>query len=64
MNIKDLFHFNIPFLRIKLDNGKEENISEKENYSSVNSLEELPKDIKNEWNQEYEMIYLSYVLEK
>lgn len=64
MNIKDLFHFNYPLLRIRLDNEKEEKISENENNVVISLWEESQEDTKNEWHQEYEMIYLSYLLER
>ena len=64
MNIKDLFNLNYPLFRIRLDNEKEENVSENENNVIASLSEESQGDIKNEWHQEYEMIYLSYLLER
>lgn len=64
MNIKDLFHFHYPLFRIRLDNEKEENISENENNVIASLGEESQEDTKNEWHQEYEIIYLSYLLER
>ena len=64
MNIKDLFHFNYPLFRIRLDNEKEESISENKNNVMTGLGEESKEDTKNEWHQEYEMIYLSYLLER
>jgi hypothetical protein len=64
MNIKDLFHLNYPLFRIRLDNEKEESISENKNNVMAGLGEESKEDTKNEWHQEYEMIYLSYLLER
>ena len=64
MNLKEIFHFNNILHKIKLDHS--------EKGCSVNLAEELNMEEKrdddkfycSEWNQEYELIYLSYVLEK
>jgi hypothetical protein len=64
MNIKDLFHLSYPLFRIRLDNEKEESISENKNNVMTGLGEESKEDTKNEWHQEYEMIYLSYLLER
>jgi len=64
MTFKEIFHFNNLLHKIKLD--KSENdlaiTQEEENIFKVKPEDE--KFIGNEWNQEYELIYLSYVLEK
>ena len=64
MTFKDIFHFNNIFHKIKLD--KSEN-----DFAIVQGEENIGKEkvkdeqsLGNEWNQEYELIYLSYVLEK
>ena len=64
MNIKDLFHLSYPLFRIRLDNEKEESISENKNNVMTGLGEESKEDTKNEWHQEYEMINLSYLLER
>ena len=64
MNIKDLFHLSYPLFRIGLDNEKEESISENKNNVMAFLGEESKEDTKNEWHQEYEMINLSYLLER
>ncbi len=64
MTLKEIFHFNNLMHKIKLDKSERENSTalekdilskDKNDYEYLNS---------NEWNQEYELIYLSYVLEK
>jgi len=64
MTFKEIFHFNNYFHKIKLDKSEKdfavvqvEGTINKENVEDENSQG-------NEWNQEYELIYLSYVLEK
>jgi hypothetical protein len=60
----DYSHLNNFFHEIKLANsGKKYPIIQ----IDINNTEvkvELEKESGNEWNQEYELIYLSYVLEK
>jgi hypothetical protein len=64
MTFKEIFHFNNFLHKIKLDNSEKRcsvNLAEEIN------MEENRDDDKfycSEWNQEYELIYLSYVLEK
>jgi hypothetical protein len=64
MNIREIFNFKNSFYRIKLDNEKEETSSNIEDNFILNDEEEILNDLSNEWNQEYELIYLSYVLER
>jgi hypothetical protein len=64
MSFKEIFNLNYPFFRIRLDNENGENVSPKNSDIEVSSIEELTEDTKNEWHQEYELIYLSYVLER
>jgi len=64
MTFKEIFHFNNIFHKIKLD--KSENdfavVQGEENIGKEKVDDEQSQG--NEWNQEYELIYLSYVLEK
>ena len=64
MTFKEIFHFNNPFHKIKLDKPEHDYLvlSEEEIVSSVKK-DDVEYHV-NEWNQEYELIYLSYVLEK
>lgn len=65
MTFKEIFHLNNFFHKIKLDKTDENQIIEE--YSENKKFDDDKVDEKfsgNEWNQEYELIYLSYVLEK
>ena len=64
MNIKDLFNFNYPFFRIKLDDEQIENTFAQETEIEFDSDKKKEFSFRNEWHQEYELIYSSYVLEK
>jgi len=64
MNIREIFNFKNSLYRIKLDDEKEETSSNREDNLTLNTEEEIQKELSNEWNQEYELIYLSYVLER
>ena len=64
MTFKEIFHFNNIFHRIKLDKS-EKDLAFVQGEEKI--FEEKVDDEQsqgNEWNQEYELIYLSYVLEK
>jgi len=64
MTFKEIFQFNNIFHKIKLD--KSENdfaiVQGEDNIGKEKVEDEQSQG--NEWNQEYELIYLSYVLEK
>jgi hypothetical protein len=64
ITFKEIFQFNNFFHKIKLDKSEKDfTVIQGEG----NSIKEKVKDEQsqgNEWNQEYELIYLSYVLEK
>jgi hypothetical protein len=65
MTFKEIFHLNNFFHKIKLDKSEENQVIVEEVIGK--SDEDFRDDNKfsgNEWNQEYELIYLSYVLEK
>jgi hypothetical protein len=65
MTFKEIFHLNNIFHKIKLDKSEENQVMAEEGKGK--SDEDFRDDNKfsgNEWNQEYELIYLSYVLEK
>jgi len=65
MTFKEIFHLNNIFHKIKLDKSEENQVITEEVIGK--SDEDFREDNKfsgNEWNQEYELIYLSYVLEK
>lgn len=63
MNFKEIFHTNNFLHKIKLDSSEKEHqvISiEKESDEFNVKIENV---FGNEWNQEYELIYSSYILE-
>ena len=64
MTFKEIFNLNNLFHKIMLDKPENDSLVSPEEVvvSSVNNNDE--KYQVNEWNQEYELIYLSYVLEK
>jgi hypothetical protein len=64
MTIKEIFQINSLLNKIKLDHSEDEDSKNNCMYvpgGCEQVVEEIPE---NEWNQEYELIYLSYVLEK
>ena len=65
MNIREILNFKCSIDKVKLD--KENNQDSYNNTDEnlyLNDDQEMPKSLKDEWNQEYELIYLSYVLER
>jgi hypothetical protein len=64
MNIKEIFHFNNLFHKIKLYKPEHDYLVPSEEVIVSNVKKDDVKYHVNEWNQEYELIYLSYVLEK
>ena len=64
MTFKEIFHFNNLFHKIMLDKPENDYLVPPEEVI-VSSLKNDDVEYQvNEWNQEYELIYLSYVLEK
>jgi len=64
MNFKEIFHINNFFHKIRLDNSDKERQVIPDEKNSDEFDVEIKNVFRNEWNQEYELIYLSYVLEK
>jgi hypothetical protein len=65
MTFKEIFHLNNIVHKIKLDKSEENQvIAEEVKEKSDEDFRDDNKFSGNEWNQEYELIYLSYVLEK
>lgn len=65
MTFNEIFHLNNFFHKIKLDKSEENQvIAEEVKGKSDEDFRDDNKFSGNEWNQEYELIYLSYVLEK
>lgn len=64
MTFKEIFHINNFLHKIKLDKSEENQSIEKKSDNEKFDDDFDEKFYENEWNQEYELIYLSYVLEK
>lgn len=64
MTFKEIFHLNNFLHKIKLDKSEENQSIEKKSDNEKLDDDFDEKFYENEWNQEYELIYLSYVLEK
>jgi hypothetical protein len=63
MTFKEIFHINDFSQKIKLDNSETDFIYFQEKEKIVDEAIKEEKFFANEWNQEYELIYSSYVLE-
>jgi hypothetical protein len=65
MNIREILNFKSSIDKVKLDkeNNQDSRNPAKEDIH-LNDEQEMPKSLRDEWNQEYELIYLSYVLER
>lgn len=59
MTFKEIFHHNDLFHRIKLDKSEKDT----SNLQAVEKIEDVKYSV-NEWNQEYELIYAAYILER
>jgi len=64
MNLKEIFHLNSFIHKIKLDKSERQNSDYQGNLAEKEKNQESDEVFSNEWNQEYELIYASYVLEK
>lgn len=64
MTFKEIFHFNKLLHKIKLDNSEEKQVISEQKKEIIDNDLFDDERLGNEWNQEYELIYLSYVLEK
>ncbi len=62
MNFRDIFHFNYLRSMIKLNEREDEEFPESENDLQLTEDDDII--YVNEWRQEYELIYQSYILEK
>jgi len=62
MTFKELFNLNNIRQKIKLDNSENDFIIFNEEENEAEQKSDLEK-YSNEWNQEYELIYSSYVLD-
>ena len=64
MSIKEIFNFNSLRQKIKLDDSENDFIVFQEEKNSETEKVSEEKFSVSEWNQEYELIYSSYVLER
>jgi len=64
MTFKEIFQFNNFFHKIKLDKSEKDFAVVQGEGNIIKEKVEDEQSLGNEWNQEYELIYLSYVLEK
>jgi hypothetical protein len=65
MTFKEIFQLSNFFQKIKLDRSEENQAIDEELKRDRFDDDNVDKKFSgNEWNQEYELIYLSYVLEK
>jgi hypothetical protein len=64
MNLKEIFHFNNFLHKIKLDHSEKERSADLVKEINIEEKRDNDKFYGSEWNQEYELIYLSYVLER
>lgn len=64
MTFKEIFHINNLFSKIKLDQPEVNQSLIDSNKPLVEEKKDNDKYPENEWNQEYELIYASYIIEK
>lgn len=64
MTFKEIFHLNNFLHKIKLDKSEENQVISEQKKEIIDNDLFNDDRLGNEWNQEYELIYLSYVLEK
>ncbi len=64
MIFKEIFYLNDFLHKIKLDKSENESSILQSEEKVIEEKFEYEKFAVNEWNQEYELIYLSYLLER
>ncbi len=64
MNFKEIFPLNDFLHKIMLDNSGKENPIIPIYLNNTEAKVEIENDSGNEWNQEYELIYLAHILER
>jgi hypothetical protein len=64
MTIKEIFHLNDFLNKIKLDNSENDFIIFHEEEKTIPEKMKDEKFSVSEWNQEYELIYSAYILDK
>ena len=65
MNIREILNYKCSIDKVKLDiENKEDSLNQTEEKKYLNDDREMPNSLRDEWNQEYEIIYSSYILER
>ncbi len=64
MTFKEIFHLNNFLHKIKLDKSEDKSSILQSGEKVIEEKFEFDKFAINEWNQEYELIYSAYILEK
>lgn len=64
MTFRELFHIRKSDQKIRLDDNWEGEKIESEESFDDEPINEFVRNTSNEWHQEYELIYLSYILER
>ena len=65
MNIREILNYKCSIDKVKLDKeNKEDSLNQTEEKKYLNDDLEMPISLREEYNQEYEIIYSSYVLER
>ena len=65
MNIREILNYKCSIDKVKLDiENKEDSLNQTEEKKYLNDDREMPISLREEYNQEYEIIYSSYVLER
>ena len=64
MTFKEIFHLNDFFHKIKLDKSENDPSIFQSDEKIIEEKTEDEKFSSNEWNQEYELIYAAYILER
>ena len=65
MNIREILNYKCSIDKVKLDKeNKEDSPNQTEEKIYLNDDLEMPISLREEYNQEYEIIYSSYVLER
>ena len=65
MNIREILNYKCSIDKVKFDKeNKEDSPNQTEEKKYLNDDREMPISLREEYNQEYEIIYSSYVLER
>ena len=65
MNIREILNYKCSIDKVKFDKeNKEDSPNQTEEKIYLNDDREMPNSLRDDWNQEYEIIYSSYILER